>query len=247
MRIEKWIISFLITYIGIIFISCESMDSNYKQYLNEYNYSGKIRNLRAYIGYERVILAWDNPSDQKSKKIQIVYHEGENEKILSYDTLIDSISVENLTSESGYDFTIYTLDKENNQSVPVSISALPVSKTFVSTLVEPICSVTKTEDGYALLWNNLSTIMMQFAGKIEYTISGSNGYSKSDIIDIQVYETDNNGNTQIKNITSYMLNTPELEKGLEYTVTYTTYVWPILGKITEDIVSVEGVSKITPK
>ncbi|MFA6795500.1 MAG: DUF4998 domain-containing protein, partial [Proteiniphilum sp.] len=61
-------IGFLMTIMA--YWGCDSMEDNFKQYLEEYNYSGKIDSLRVYPGFERVILAWDNPKDQKSKKIK---------------------------------------------------------------------------------------------------------------------------------------------------------------------------------
>ena len=69
-------IKYIVGCLLIILLSlygCDSMEENYEQYLEEYNYSGKITNLRVYPGYERVVLAWDNPKDQKSKSILIIY------------------------------------------------------------------------------------------------------------------------------------------------------------------------------
>src|SRR5690554_6939164 len=85
--------------IGILLVlmahyGCESMDDNYKQYIEEYNYSGKIDSLRVYPGYERVILAWDNPKDQKSKTIRVIY--GVDSTVVNYDSMVDSVSIEGL-------------------------------------------------------------------------------------------------------------------------------------------------------
>ena len=66
-----YIVGCLLSFIGMI--GCEDMDDNYKQYLEEYNYSGKVTSVRSYLGFERVALAWDNPKDQKSKHILIEY------------------------------------------------------------------------------------------------------------------------------------------------------------------------------
>ena len=119
MKIKHIVGLLLITM--LTFHACESMDDNFREYLGEYNYSGKITNLRVYPGYERVVLAWDNPKDQKSKTIKIVY--GPDSTEVAYDSMVDSVSVEGLVAGTGYEFIVYTLDDKNNISVPVSVTA----------------------------------------------------------------------------------------------------------------------------
>ena len=106
------ILLFTVSYWG-----CDSMDDNYKQYMEEYNYSGKVDSLRVYPGFERVILAWDNPKDQKSKSIRILY--GEDSTEIKYDTMVDSVSIEGLNAGTGYEFIVYTQDQFNNQFVTI--------------------------------------------------------------------------------------------------------------------------------
>ena len=131
-------IKYIVGCLLIILLSlygCDSMEENYEQYLEEYNYSGKITNLRVYPGYERVVLAWDNPKDQKSKSILIIY--GPDSTQATYDTLVDSVSIEGLSAGIGYEFIVYTQDEYKNLSVPVSITAFPISRDFVETLMPP--------------------------------------------------------------------------------------------------------------
>ena len=115
----KYIIGFLFSIL-LFSYACESMEDNYEQYLGEYNYSGKIDSLRVYPGFERVVLAWDNPKDQKSQSIRIIY--GADSTVVDYETLVDSVSIDGLDDGTGYDFTVYTLDAQKNISVPVSIT-----------------------------------------------------------------------------------------------------------------------------
>lgn len=235
MKTKNIIIFFCLLISGYCFTSCEPMDDNYKQYMEEYNYSGKIKNLTAYVGYQRVILAWDNPVDQKSKTTMITYG---SEK-LEYDHLVDSVSVENLKSGSGYDFAVYTKDAKGNLSVPVSVSVLPVSKDFVDRLVAPGCKSTKSKTTYGLAWNSLSNVSMRLEGTIEYKISGSDGLNLSGTIKVP-------NATKINAITAYTQLFPEMKAGVTYTVSYTVSVWPIVSKIvTQDIVKLQSTVKIT--
>lgn len=226
--------------IGILFLlgvlsACEDMDANYKQYTDEYNYSGKIKNIRTYLGYERVVLAWDNPIDQKSATILIEYDIDKKQK--TYDTLVDSVSIEGLTSGTGYDFTVYTVDRAGNRSVPVLLTALPVSKTFVENLDPPTCSIIKKDGIPALKWSNLSTISMNFARKLTYKVTGPNGFK----LEGTVIPPDSITGT----ISDYTQQMPELKPGIEYHVTYTTSVYPISGKtVTIDIVLINGEAKV---
>ena len=226
-------------------IGCEPMDEVHKQYLEEYNYSGKIQNLRVYIGYERVDLAWDNPKEQRSKNILIEYQEGEELIQKEYPNMIDSVTIDNLKSGSGYEFTVYTLDAKRNKSVPVFITALPVSEDFVNRLVAPTCILAKQKDEFGLTWNNLSSLNMTFGGKLTYTVTGSDGTSFNGEYIEKVKEVNKDGKITYKNISSYSILFPQMKKGVTYTIEYTTDVYPLQSKkITMDLVQVKGTATI---
>lgn len=219
---------FIISSIATILLfgsSCDSMTDNFKQYMEEYNYSGKIDSLRVYPGLNRVILAWDNPKDQKSKSIKIVY--GPDSLVKTYDTLVDSVSIDGLDAGTGYEFTVYTVDAYNNLSVPTSITAFPVSQDFVNTLTPPsIVIQTVGADQYITLMGT-SNIVMSFAGKIEYTITAPVGFTMSDEINMPELK----GLTEIHIPVAMLLPFPFLPPG-EYTFDYKVSVFPILGNLT---------------
>ncbi len=230
MKTKNILILLSLVISGIIIAGCDSMDDNFKQYLEEYNYSGKIKNLAVLSGYQRVILTWENPKDQKSTKTLVVY----GDQQLEFDHLVDSVSIQNLTSGSGYEFTVYTLDLSQNRSVPVSITALPVSQDFVERLVAPGCRLTKSGNTWGLLWSSLSNVSMQFSGTIQFQMTGSDGSTLSKTISVPAA-----GKT--KTIKQHSLLLPEIKSGVVYTISYNVSVWPVLSKIvTEDIVPVEG-------
>jgi len=216
---------------------CDSMEENYEQYLEEYNYSGKITNLRVYPGYERVVLAWDNPKDQKSKSILIIY--GPDSTQATYDTLVDSVSIEGLSAGIGYEFIVYTQDEYKNLSVPVSITAFPISRDFVETLMPPSLVIDVQDNEQVLSFFGLSNVLMEFSGKIVYSITSPMGINESGELDLtdQVITTDPVTGEKVIN-TINNLSVPVTELGIsflppgEYTFTYTVSVWPIMGNLT---------------
>jgi hypothetical protein len=233
-------IKYIVGCLLIILLSlygCDSMEENYEQYLEEYNYSGKITNLRVYPGYERVVLAWDNPKDQKSKSILIIY--GPDSTQATYDTLVDSVSIEGLSAGIGYEFIVYTQDEYKNLSVPVSITAFPISRDFVETLMPPSLVIDVQDNEQVLSFFGLSNVLMEFSGKIVYSITSPMGINESGELDLtdQVITTDPVTGEKVIN-TINNLSVPVTELGIsflppgEYTFTYTVSVWPIMGNLT---------------
>lgn len=239
MKVIKESLVLLCIGLSLFFTNCSEMDDNYKQYLTEYSYSGKVTNTRTYVGYERVILAWDNPKDQKSKTILIEYDIDKKEK--KFESLVDSVIIDELYSGGGYEFAIYTQDAAGNKSVPVTITALPVSKKMVERLEAPNCLSTLKDNIPAIQWNNLSTMSMHFNGQMSYTITGPDGFNLKGEFDLEIDRKDTP-------TTSYVLAIPELQSGMTYTIEYTCSVWPIAGKIvTYDLVQLTSSATIKMK
>ena len=223
MKIIKSTIVLVILSAFLCNYGCDSMDDNYKQYIKEYNYSGKIEHLRVYPGYERVILAWDNPKDQKSKSIKIIY--GADSTVVTYEKMVDSVSIEGLSAGTGYEFIVYTLDANKNLSVPTSITAFPVSKSFVEALTPPsvVVQVIGAEQYISLV--GTSNVLMRFAGDIEYTVTAKGGFTKSGKVNLP----DMIGKPQV-NLPVAPLGLPFLPPG-EYTFDYKVSILPIIGNL----------------
>ena len=216
--------------IGILLVvmahyGCESMDDNYKQYVEEYNYSGKIDSLRVYPGYERVILAWDNPKDQKSKSIRIVY--GVDSTVVNYDSMVDSVSIEGLNAGTGYEFIVYTLDAQQNLSVPTYITAFPVSQAFVDGLTPPMVVVQAIGPDQYISIMGTSNVLMKFSGNLEYTVNGPDGFTQTD----EVYLPAFIGQSQVDIPVSSIVPLPFLPEG-EYTFEIKVSVYPIISDLT---------------
>lgn len=213
------ILLFTVSYWG-----CDSMDDNYKQYIEEYNYSGKVDSLRVYPGFERVILAWDNPKDQKSKSIRILY--GEDSTEIKYDTMVDSVSIEGLNAGTGYEFIVYTQDQFNNLSVPAYITAFPVSQAFVDGLTPPMVVVQAIGPDQFVTIMGTSNVLMSFSGNIEYSINGPDGFTISD----QLYLPEAIGASQVDIPVSSLIPLPFLPVGV-YSFEVKVSVFPIMGNL----------------
>lgn len=109
--------------IGIVlaFGACDSMEDNYKDYLNNVQqYSPSIRNLTHIDSLHTIELFWENPPGDLAVKIKIDW--GEDSIII--DEMADYYKLENLEIR-GYDISVYTIDRYGNLSVPVTIAAFP--------------------------------------------------------------------------------------------------------------------------
>lgn len=250
MKLKYIVTIMLASFIG--FYACESMDDNYKQYLGEYNYSGKIDSLRVYLGYERVILAWDNPKDQKSVAIRILY--GPDSTEIIYNEMVDSVSIDGLQADTGYEFIVYTMDSHGNLSVPTSVTAFPISSNFVESLTPPslIIEVKNNEQVVSLL--GLSNVMMRFSGIINYTVEGPEGFTASgeiDLTDKVITTNPTTGAIEYNTINEISLPVADLGAGVDffppgrYNFSYSASVWPIRGnQISIDEIMLERVTTI---
>lgn len=255
MKINKLLLLSVLPALGIL-SSCEDMDENYKDFTKEVVFSGKITNLNSLIGYQSVILYWDNPVDQRSKGIEIECV-GSDTTIFKYnftdltadnsDLVIyksDSVRINGLTEGTGYDFTVYSTDAYGNRSIAVSTTVLPLSTSVVESIIPPICTTGIDDDGNtALNFSNISTMSIRFAGKIVYQIFDENGNAISDQLTETVEVGDSKKGTRY---TDWQVSYPGLKANTPYTVKFKTDVWPLSGTtITEDIVTMESESKIT--
>jgi hypothetical protein len=107
---------------GCFLAACDSMDSNYRDYLKDLpQYSPRVTDLRAEIPARgTVVLTWTNPIGDTAVKIRI--DTGDNQ----YETsgMVDTYTLEGLEVK-GYTIAVYTLDRYGNLSVPSTVPAFP--------------------------------------------------------------------------------------------------------------------------
>jgi hypothetical protein len=193
MKIKNIFLSIsILTVIALFTQSCDGMHDNYKEWLGERNYSGRVVALGATPGYERVVLTWINPTDQRSRSIRVVY--GPDNTVINFPTLTGELSldesiieiegvryslgqasIEGLVNAVGMDFTVFTVDAHGNLSVPTGISAIPVTQSLVNSLTPPAVVVRALGIDQFISFVGTSNVLMQFAGDIEFTLTNSDG------------------------------------------------------------------------
>jgi hypothetical protein len=233
---RKYILLSTILLVAIVFgnQSCEGMDANFREYLGERNYSGRIDNLTATPGIERVVLRWTNPADQRSRGIRIVY--GPDNRVIEFDTLVDYASIEGLVGTGGLEFTVFTVDAFGNLSVPVSTTAMPVPRDFDVNLAAPTPFAVAVGLDQSISFIGASNAVMRFSGRINYTITAPDGT----IFQGEANMPEQAGALQANLLVPEHLGVVMLPQGT-YTVDFSIAVYPIMGGIvTEDIVWLVG-------
>ena len=219
--------------------SCSNMDELYKDYLTGSIYSGKVSDLTATAGNERVLLQWTNPKDQISKRIKVVY--GEPEEIVETESLVDELYIENLSMGS-YEFTVYTMDEYGNLSIPVSITKSIFTASMIDGIDPPRCTATLQEDGkYMIDFTGVSGAMGMFGGDLEFTITGD-GFTYSDSYTVEVDYT-----TYKSSIVDLAFEDVELPGSGNYTLSYKLSVYPasLKDKTTSGVINYTEVSMDT--
>ena len=113
------IISFLL--LGLLLTNCEGMDDNYQNYLaNVKVYSPKVTNLTVVSGLKEATLTWKNPQGKIAVKNAVKLQDS----IIMLDGLVETYKLTNLEIR-GYQVSVYTIDKYNNYSVPVTTAIFP--------------------------------------------------------------------------------------------------------------------------
>lgn len=221
----------LLTVIAFGNKSCESMDANFREHLGERNYSGRIDNLVATPGVERVVLRWVNPTDQRSRSIKIVY--GPDNRVVEFPTLVSEASIEGLTDATGRQFTVFTVDAHGNLSVPVSTTAIPVSREFIGNLQPPPPVVLAVGLDQSISFIGASNVLMRFAGQIRYRITTPDGTVFEGLADLP----EQVGNSQANMIIPEHLGEGVILDPGAYLFEYEVAVIPIMGGlVTEDVV-----------
>ncbi|MCL3779546.1 carbohydrate-binding protein [Prolixibacteraceae bacterium JC049] len=161
----------IIALLSLFVWACDDMHDNYKDYVKERIYPGKVDSIRVYVGYQKAYFGWETPTDAKSKKIVVKYGKDSIVTASNIDTLI----IPNLTSGSGYEFEIFSVDEFWNSSVKSYKTMLPVSDIWVQNNMLVPNPKFKPADGVhtdSLLvkWSALSNDFMYYVGDLSYTL-----------------------------------------------------------------------------
>ena len=112
---------FSVLLLSLLLSNCDDMNDNYQAYLENVKvYSPRVSNLTVVSGLKEATLNWKNPQGKIAVKNAVKLQDS----IIVLDTLVETYKLTNLEIK-GYQVSVYTLDKFNNYSVPVSISIFP--------------------------------------------------------------------------------------------------------------------------
>lgn len=101
--------------------SCNSMDDNYKHYLDEVEiYSPRITNLAAVSGLKEATLTWKNPHGSIAVRNAIRVEDS----TIVLTGLVENYKLTHLQIR-GYQISVYTIDQFNHYSVPATINIFP--------------------------------------------------------------------------------------------------------------------------
>lgn len=142
---KKYLLMLGVAVLGLV--SCSQMNDTHIKYRNEDIYSGKVSNVRGYPGIGTASIAWDNPSDYKSKKIFIEYYCFEDsimtwfsDEAFNAETSkleLDSVVISGLKYDMAYTYKVYTLDNDNNKSIADSVVVQNKTIESLKTLIGP--------------------------------------------------------------------------------------------------------------
>lgn len=239
---------FTAIFCGAVFSCIENVPTE-EAYIGEIIYSHKVSNANVSLGYQRVVLNWDNPANsQVAKSILVEYSTYGSEKFSqAYPSMVDKAEIDHLDSGFGYDFSIYTLDSEGNRSLPLKISGVPFSGAALESIVENTGSgyVRFADEGYALRYD--FSAECKYVGELEWTLTGPDGFeaegTQEGATETKVSDASGTGEKVVA------LTTPVISgftEGNEYTVTTKYRVVPYDGeRYCLDTVTLEKTATFT--
>lgn len=208
---KKYLLILGVAVLGLV--SCTQMNDTHSMYRNEDIYSGKVSNVRGYPGIGTATIAWDNPSDYKSKKIFIEYYcfedsiktwfsdEAFNEETSKLE--LDSVVISGLKYDMAYTYKVYTLDNDNNKSIADSViiqnKTIESLKTLIGPSVDGSVDSSTGVDSVKLRVNKLSDAnQYRWTGDLAFEV-----FQDGKVVYSEVNEGLSTLNAQGKEITSY--------------------------------------------
>lgn len=111
----------------LILYSCSPMDEYLDKYTDrkEKQYTGIVNPAMMYSGENRVVFVGYLMSDPKISQIKIYWNERQDSLLRDIERTdgIDELIIPIALPEGGYNFEVFTFDKEGNSSIPVYLSA----------------------------------------------------------------------------------------------------------------------------
>ncbi len=178
---------------SLFIVSCQKWD-DYKKYNNEGEkvYPGAVTKVVASPGNERIQLSWIHGIDSRISKYVVLWNNGNDSIVLDASAINagDTVApvIEGL-SEGTYAFLVYSVDENNNLSVPFELSTARVYGSLYENgiLNRSYRSIDYDADNGSLLihWNTADTF--NIGTKLRYT--DVTGNEQTITVDSGSYET----------------------------------------------------------
>ncbi|WP_353125200.1 DUF4998 domain-containing protein [Parapedobacter pyrenivorans] len=152
----------LLVFSGLFWLSCSKMD-NYKQYLNDRKYTGKVDTAIVQPGFERLQLSLVLNNDPSIARVRVYWSNRSDSAELAVERSGQADTVRLLIdqlAEGNYNFEIITLDAENNRSISTFASGQVFGENYVSTLNNRVLrGASLTDDGSKVIlqWSSPSS------------------------------------------------------------------------------------------
>lgn len=168
-------IKFAIVIFGCLMASCSKMDDYRDDFVpqGEISYPGRIDSVTAFPGHNRLMLTGLLTSDPKITQVK-VYWNSYKDSIVQNITRTSNVDTVRLLiddiEENTWNFTLYTLDAQNNESVPVNVSGNVYGEKYMNSLNERLVeSAELTESGAVIYWKEAGYLDGIISTEVKYT------------------------------------------------------------------------------
>lgn len=163
--------------------SCEDVYDKHEKFMGERVYPAKYDTIVGHIGFERVridlvkedLLRNDSvPYKGKAQKTVVEYGEGQKMVI---DSLVTHVIVDGLTGLTTrlYEFEVYTVDQNGNESVRQKISLIPFTSGDLEQLEVAPPQIKSSPSTAVVTWpGGISSVLMEF-DSLEYQYTDKDG------------------------------------------------------------------------
>lgn len=169
----------VLALMGMLFMGCSKMDDPVAGYIKggEIIYSTRVDSLKAFPGNKRIKLSWLLPANHSAVKAIVYWNNRAESKELplvkgnnnTYEYILDNMP------EASYLFSLYTFDKNGNQSIKSELSTVAYGDKYRQGLLNRVyIKLSKVSASGSLLINWALAERSQAAVEVEYTnLSGS--------------------------------------------------------------------------
>ncbi|HKJ42413.1 MAG TPA: DUF4998 domain-containing protein [Sunxiuqinia sp.] len=167
-----WVLGLVV--LAMTFSGCSKMD-DYKKYIEggEISYTGKIEDVVAHPGHNRILLTGLLTSDPKITSVKIYWNSGFDsivqpvQRTLGIDTV--SVLLDNM-EENVHSFAIYTADDFGHRSVPVNKSARVYGDRYIASLINRnLKDAQASSEGVKLTWGPSAYLKGFISTEVVYT------------------------------------------------------------------------------